>query len=481
MVKNPKTLIDNLTSLPSETEWFEFKQNQDGEESVGKYVSALSNSTILAERQRAYLVFGIEDETHKIVGTNVRLSEKTVGNESFLHWLNKMLSPRIQIEHSTCQIDGKHIEILCVEPPYQHPVKFRGQAYIRVDSSLHLLSDHPAKEGSLWQAVSRFSFERQVAKHGASERFIEENFFADKLIDGLVPGRSGGNRIEFLKSERLIDVNLEGGLDLTNLFVMSAAQDLKAWPGFERKGIRLVAYKTKDKFSRQVDIMGQYGYFSALSNAMKRIMEYVPNREELLHGVRQTIYDIPEVAIREILANAVVHQDFTDHTSGPMVEMFPDRVVVTNPGSPLIQPKRFVDAPSRSRNTIFADTMRRLGLCETRGRGIDLAFTAIEKAGLPPVSVRVVEDSTVVTIYGPRQFANLTKDERLWACYWHACLCVERNDYMSNASLRKRFKLSDKQYPQVSEVIAEAISRELIRPLTEDQANRNARYVPAWY
>ena len=125
--------------------------------------------------------------------------------------------------------------------------------------------------------------------------------------------------------------------------------------------------------------------------------------------------------------------------------------------------------------------MRLLGLCEQRGSGIDRAFTEIEMAGLPPASVRVVEGSTVVTLYGPRRFADLTKEERVWACYWHACLCVERNEFMSNASLRERFKLTAKQYPQVSEVISEAIGRKMVRPLSEEQANRNARYVPFWF
>lgn len=481
-VQNPEALLQSLTKLPNETEWLEFKTNLDKPEAIGKYVSALSNSAILSAQQRAFLVFGVEDKTHKVVGTTVRLGDKTVGkNENFLHWLNKCLQPPIQIEHISFDVDGKHVELLCLQPPYNHPVRFNGRPWIRINSSLHPLTDHPAKEGLIWQAVSRFSFESQKVKSGLSEVDLENLFYLDNLVEGFVKGRSKGNKLGLLISEGFIEKNLEGGFDATNLLALTSAKSLKLWPGFERKGIRFISYKSNDKITSDLDIWGERGYFSAFQNAMVQIMRSIPNREELEQGVRKTIYNIPEVAVREILANAIVHQDLTDYTSGPMVEIFPDRVVITSPGKPLVEPDQFLNAQSRSRNTTFTDVMRRLGVCELRGSGIDRAFDEIETAGLPPISVRIVENSTVVTIFGPRRFADLSKEERIWACYWHACLLAERNEYMNNTSLRKRFRLNDKQYPQVSEVISDAIKLGRIRPLNEDQANRNAKYVPYWF
>lgn len=121
-----------------------------------------------------------------------------------------------------------------------------------------------------------------------------------------------------------------------------------------------------------------------------------------------------------------------------------------------------------------------IGICEERGSGIDRALYEIEKHALPPPLFQQVEDTTVVTLFGPKAFADMSKEDRIRACYQHACLGFEKNDYMSNASLRKRFGLTDKQYPQVSIVLAEAKDAGTIRPLDEDQANRNARYVPYW-
>lgn len=207
-------------------------------------------------------------------------------------------------------------------------------------------------------------------------------------------------------------------------------------------------------------------------------MSRIPSREEMLHGVRRIIHDLPEEAVREFLANMLVHQDFTQIGSRPVVEVFKDKVRMTNPGAPLIAVDRFVDAPSRTRNPKFAKLMRDAGFCEERGSGVDRALKAIERAALPPPLIEEVEGSTVVTMFMPRKFADMTPDERVRACFQHACLGYEHSNLMSNSSLRTRFGLNDKQYPQVSSVIKDAIDANRIRPLSAEQGNRNARYVP---
>ncbi|MAW82734.1 MAG: transcriptional regulator [Parvularcula sp.] len=329
--------------------------------------------------------------------------------------------------------------------------------------------------------MNRFSFEDTFAATGYSKSDVFEHFFVEDVVRQLVEGRSKDGSISYLEQEKLIHPHSEGGYDVTNLLVLTAARDFTEWAGLERKGIRLIRYKGNTKLEAEEEINGVFGYFVAFERALNSIMSRTPHREEMRHGLRQTTYDFPRVAIREILANAIIHQDFTILGFGPTVEIFGDRIVITNPGKPLVDPDRFIDAPSRTRNNNLADLMRRLGVCEERGSGIDRAFTEIELAGLPPPLIQQVSDCTVVTIFGPRPFAQMTKEERLRACYFHACLRAEKNDFMSNASLRQRFRLSQKQYSQVSEVIKEACAVDLIKPLSEDQGNRNARYLPYWY
>ena len=162
----------------------------------------------------------------------------------------------------------------------------------------------------------------------------------------------------------------------------------------------------------------------------------------------------------------------------PLIEIYKDRIRFINPGVPLIDVDRFIDGGTKSHNPSFARLMRHAGLCEERGSGVDRAIKEIEKEALPPPLFATVEGSTTVTTFMPRRFADMTPEERIRACFQHAQICQEQNEPMSNSSLRQRFGLSDKQASQISDVIRDTVNAGHIKPLREDQAKRNARYVP---
>lgn len=225
---------------------------------------------------------------------------------------------------------------------------------------------------------------------------------------------------------------------------------------------------------------GRKGYAVTFAGLMKYLMQKIPHQEVMKHGIRTTVYNIPELTIREFVANAIIHQDLTVEGGRPIIEVYSDKVRIINPGTPLVDPDRFIDTPSKSRNPRFARLMREAGLCEERGSGVDRALAEVEKASLPPPLIQAVEGSTIVTVFTHKPFAELSAEDRIRACYQHACLKYEQSDYMNNGSLRGRFGLSQRQYPQVSNVIRDAIDAGRIRPLNEDQPNRVARYVPYW-
>jgi predicted HTH transcriptional regulator len=124
--------------------------------------------------------------------------------------------------------------------------------------------------------------------------------------------------------------------------------------------------------------------------------------------------------------------------------------------------------------------MRQIGFCEERGSGIKRAVTAIEKQALPPPTFDEMEDTTIVTLFRERDFGQLSKDQRIYACYLHASLKQVSGQQMSNGSLRMLFGLSERRYTQVSAVISDTIEAKLIKPLDPEQPNRNARYLPFW-
>ena len=480
-IEDPIALLDNLRALTGEIDWVEFKTNNDNSIAIGKYVSALSNAAILREKSEAYLVWGIEDETHNVVGTTVNLNAKKEGNEPFLLWLSKMLDPRISLLVETVLYHGESVEILCITPSYERPVRFQNQAYVRIGSAQQKLAEYPDLERSIWQITSRFSFESSIIQPNATIDDLNEHYDFTKLLELLeITANSTDAKLDRLVGEGLIQKNLQGRFDVLALMAIACAKDLDRFPALSMKGMRLLEFEGNDKDTAREDLAGTKGYAVVFSVLMKRLMGLLSEGEEFIDGIRTSIYEIPEVAIREFVANALVHQDFTRQGERPTFEVYADRVKIINPGIPLIEADRFIDSPSKSRNPEFSNLMRKAGLCELRGSGVDRALRAIEAAALPPPSIQIVEGSTVVTTFKQKPFAKWTSDERILACYQHACLQFEENDPMSNASLRERFGLPQRQYPQVSMVIKDALDRGRIAPLSEDQSNRYARYVPYW-
>lgn len=155
-------LVRRLVALPRETEWVEFKENVFKPEDTGQYISALANSAALSGQNKGYMVWGVSDDTHEIVGTNINPFGK-VGNEDFQNWLTRLLTPQIHFEFRELDVDGKHIVLLEVSPASYSPVRFQQEEWIRVGSHKKKLRDHPDHARRLWKTFDVRPFESLVA------------------------------------------------------------------------------------------------------------------------------------------------------------------------------------------------------------------------------------------------------------------------------------------------------------------------------
>jgi len=163
-----------------------------------------------------------------------------------------------------------------------------------------------------------------------------------------------------------------------------------------------------------------------------------------------------------------------------MVEIFTDRIEISNSGTPLVTPDRFIDA-YLSRNEKLADLMRRMGFCEEKGSGLDKVIFYNELYQLPPINVIVAENRTRVTMYRYKTLNDLDKKEKIRACYQHACLKYVSNEKMTNQSLRARFKIEDRNYPMASRIIRDALIEKVIKEEDPDNKSRKyASYLPYW-
>ena len=478
---DPAALLARLCGMPAETAWIEFKVNNSDPEMIGEWVSACANAAILQDQERGFLVFGVEDRTHKQVGTNVRLERLQKGGENFYNWLSRMIEPRIAMELLDFESEGKAFAIICIEPAYDRPVRFAGTEYIRIGENTKKLAEYPEQERALWLATGRRRFEDAVAKPHQQPCSIELLLDIDSFYR-LRKEERPRNQAEVMRrfcKQGFIKDDMEGGYDVTNLGAVLFANNLSDFPSVTSKSIRVIAYVGQDKTKALDEQEGRKGYAVGFAGLIRHIMGKLPHNEVYVDGIRNMEPVYPEAAVREVVANALIHQDFTISGASPMVELYSDRLEVTNPGNSLIEVDRIIDE-RQSRNEKLASTMRFLGLCEERGGGLDKTIIAIEQKNLPAPDFNPSRNSMRVILFGPRPFSSLSKADRLRACFFHCVIRWIMGDYMSNTTLRQRFGLADKDYQAVSAIISEAVRAKRITAAEEGQSNRNAKYVPYW-
>lgn len=125
--------------------------------------------------------------------------------------------------------------------------------------------------------------------------------------------------------------------------------------------------------------------------------------------------------------------------------------------------------------------MRRFGICEERGSGIDKVLRHAEIDQLPPPDFRVTPEHTVAILFAPRPLSEMSKEARVRACYQHAGLRWVAQKELTNSSLRERFGISEANSAIASRIIGDTLDSGLIKP--HDPSNRSrkhARYVPFW-
>lgn len=479
MIRNAELLVQELVKRPTETAWLEFKESNKDPKMIGEQISALANSAVLHMRDYAYLIWGVSDSDHQIVGTSFDPTSQKIGNEPLVNWIRHSVSDNIDFEFESCEINGKGIVILRVSKAVYKPATFENAAYIRDGSATKRLDKLPALQERLWSELRRTDFEMLLADVDLSAEDVISTLDFIKCFDLLsirVPTEQEGI-IERLIENELVARQEDGLYALTNLGAMLFAKDVSRYPGLSRKSLRIVQYAGKGRTDiiRQIEEAG--GYAITFDNSVRMIEALLPAREVIDGAFRKTIREYPTVAIREALANAIIHQDFTLRGMNLSVEIFDDRVEISNPGTVLVDTYRIVNAKPQSRNEKLSDIMRRMHLCEELGTGWDKIVDSCETYLLPAPTIAESGNSTCVTIRGTKPFKDMTSDERLHACYMHACSRYAKGESVTNASLRERFGLdqSNSSAVTVSRIIKRALEAGVLKP--NGQTNH---YIPGW-
>lgn len=430
-----------------------------------------------------FLVFGV-DKNGSIHGVDKATTDATI--RKIANIAHDGLEPSITVDHALVEFLGKTILILSIPESSIKPVHLRGgsieESYIRSGGQTRKMDKNDLRVAILSSSPNRY--EELLGYQSVSVTEILQRLDYVRLFDMLamsVPGTAEGIADQ-LVSQKVLKATGER-LGITNLGVFACAKELQSFPGKERKGVRVIKYDGTSREKTERELEGRKGYAVGFEGLIGYIRNLLPASEVIQDAMRKEVSIYPEIAVRELVANALIHQDLTIQGAGPLVEIFSDRMEITNPGRllPTIRIERLIDTAPESRNELLAAFMRRLKICEERGSGIDKTLLAIELFGLPPPDFLEGENYFRVILYSPRPFGKMTGEEKIRACYFHCCLRYVANERMSNATLRRRFRIDAKNYPVVSKIINDTIKAAFIKAGDpQSKSRKHAFYIPFW-
>lgn len=285
--------------------------------------------------------------------------------------------------------------------------------------------------------------------------------------------------LERFAGEKLI-IARSDSYDITNLGALLFSKNLKEFEGVQRKAARVVVYEGAGKINTKTDKIGIKGYAVGFEALIDYINGQLPSNEVVGKALRGTVQMYPEIAIRELVANALIHQDFNETGMSVMIEIYSDRIEISSPGKPFILPERFIDE-YQSRNERLADLMRRMRICEETGSGIDRVVQSVEAFQLPAPDFRVGERHTNIVLFSHKPLDEMDNRDKIRACYQHCCLRYVMNERMTNQSLRGRFKLPETRADYASRIIRDTIEAGFIRDENPESGSRRyAKYIPFW-
>jgi predicted HTH transcriptional regulator len=479
-------LVEHLRSLRRETEWVEFKHNKADPAEIGNLISGLSNGAALHHQPQAFILWGIEEGSHALLGTTFQPHHAKVGNEELENWLMRLLEPHLDFRFHEGDVRGKHVVLLEIPSASHQPVSFSGAEYIRVGSYNKKLKDHPEKERSLWVIFSETPFETSIAAPAVTHEQVLDliDYSGGFKLLGIPLPDNRKAILDRLIAEKVVVPRPGDHFDITNVGAILFAADLRRFDRLARKAPRVVIYQGDNKVQTLKEHPApasdapRPGYAIGFEPLLEWINDQLPQNEQIGQALRKKVSLYPEVTIRELVANALIHQDFNLTGTGPMIEIFDARIEIANPGLPLVNPLRFIDEPPCSRNESLAGLMRRMNICEERGSGIKKVIAAVEEYQLPAPDFRTTTQHTIAVLFAPREVAYMDRQERIRACYQHACLWYVAGKQMTNTSLRQRLKIEKHNYSLASHIIRDAIDSELIRRASGSR--KDATYVPFW-
>jgi len=418
-----------------------------------------------------------------ILGVNDAKPRRVVGSKAFLN-LNDIKAQifdklRIRVDAEVVNHpEGRVVVFDIPGRPRGTALHFDGAYLMRVGEDLVPMSADQLRK-IFDEGKPDFLSQIAAAAQSAEDvvRLLDTQIYFD-LLDQPYPAERK-TVIERFENEKLIVKN-GTAYDITNLGALLLAKNLQKFDTVKTKAPRVTVYNGTNKLSTKSDVFGQMGYIAGFERLIDYIDSRLPTNEVIRKAFREEVKMFPGIAIRELVANALVHQDLEQEGIFVTVDIYSDRMEISNPGLSPIDPNRLLDS-YQSRNETLADLMRRLGVCERQGSGIDKVILHVEAWQLPAPDFRNAEKHFTAVLFSHIPFSEMSRKDKIRACYQHCGLKFLTNERMTNQTLRERFDLPEAKADVVSGVIKNTVDEGMIRlEDPESTSKRYARYVPYW-
>jgi ATP-dependent DNA helicase RecG len=471
-------LGQSLRPVPHEVNELDWKASlSEDKDRLSEHLMAFANYP-----DGGSLVFGIVDTGQPI---GIEQSEVAQIINTLANLGRDSVEPPIAIDHAVIDFEGVNLLLVHVPEQTVKPVHRRGktieQTWVRSGGTTRKASRQEVGALMLNSASPRWE-ELRASQLLSVDSVIEKLDITTiaKLLERPLPNETEElNR--WLLDEGLVVADGRG-FYITNFGAIASARKLDDFGILERKRIRVIRYRGTNKVDTIDETPGNRGYAVGFEGLIGYLKRALPHSEVIQQSLRTEVSVYPEIALRELIANALIHQDFTVTGAGPMVEIYDDRIEVTNPGTllPGKRPDRLIGTTPESRNEQLASSFRRYRICEERGTGFQKVVRAIELFGLPPLVFTLQENAFRVTLYAPRKFSEMSQTERVEACYQHAVLQYLSSSTLTNSTLRVRFKLHEKNRNQITNLIGDAVTSGRIKRKDEGNGKKFAEYLPYW-
>jgi ATP-dependent DNA helicase RecG len=421
-------LLNRHRQQTTEKDVVEFKQNLADPVQIGEYISALANAAALAGTPRAWLIWGVQDGTHAVVGTAFDpFKTKGKGNQSLVMWLQHLTDPSADFEFLSVTHPNGRVVMLEIHAARSAPIAFQGTRYIRVDSHKVKLSEHPDKEARLWAALGVKEDRTGAIVPGATFEDLDAaavQFARERFIEYLIRGETDAAQHARIRAEargwdvptllNKAHVTKQGRITRAALLLLGRDEAAHFLSPADAK----ISWILRDEANRTVTSQ-HFGIplLRSTDEVFQRIrniqIEYMPDGSLFPTPIAQ--YD-PWV-IREALHNCIAHQDYL--LGGKInVTEHPDKLVFSNLGSFLPPSVEWMlehqSPPEHYRNQWLIEAMVRLRMVDQVGSGIRRMFE-VQRERFFPLPDFVIDDTSLdhprveVTISGKVLDANYTQ------------------------------------------------------------------------